>query len=71
MCMDDRAASAFSRSFSDNFRPPDGVAVPLIAEASESDRFLGFMTWLLALFAIIGKGDIRVGKGNGSHHHRR
>lgn len=40
----DSAASAFARSFSDSLRPPEGVAVPEIAEASESERFLGFMT---------------------------
>jgi hypothetical protein len=62
MCIDDNAASAFSKSFSDNFRPPDGVAVPLIAEANESDRFLGFMTCLLAL-SPSDKGGHTSGKG--------
>jgi hypothetical protein len=39
-----KAASACSKSFSLSFLPPDGVAAPDIAELSESDLFLGFMT---------------------------
>jgi hypothetical protein len=49
MCIELSAASALAKSFSESFRPPEGVAVPLMADPSESDRFLGFITYRISI----------------------